>query len=263
MKYILAPLMAIATFAGMVAAVVPNNAATIDYAKYNLMGPIADVFAYWPDHKDSDPDTRVVELLLPSGKTYPYRLHYKDPKDNKYDLSVAEDADDALAAIEEEGLGSSADMTPDEYEARSIEDKVAFSVYLDKDDKIMYLAQGSSVPTSSKDVLSQTEAYVRHLNRKLDPNTPGIEDLKDPGSIVAQLLLNQLALQGPDVLEDAKNNPDIVRLLDSLYDSADDFFKQKQDLEAKVLKEEAGKKEKRHNKPHHHHKKSSNKKKNA
>ncbi|KAK3833640.1 MAG: hypothetical protein J3R72DRAFT_228694 [Linnemannia gamsii] len=262
MKYILAPLMAIATFAGMATAAAPDNAATIDYAKYNLIGPVADVYAYWPDHMDSDPETRVVELLLPSGYTYPYRLHYRDPKDNRFDLSVAEDADDALASIEEEGMGSFGDLTAEEYEAKSLEDKIAFSVYLDKDDKIMYLAQGSSIPTSNRDVLGQTEAYVRHLNRKLDPNTPGIEDLKDPGSIVAQLLLNQLALQGPDALEEAKNNPDIVRLLDALYDSADDFFKQKQDLEAKVVKEEAGKMEKRHNKPHHHHKKSSHKKAN-
>ncbi|KAF9900917.1 hypothetical protein EC991_006724 [Linnemannia zychae] len=265
MKFILAPLMAIATFAGIVAAAAPDNEATIDFAKYKLSGPAGNCFAYWPNKKDSDPDTRVIELTFPGGSVLPYRLHYKDPKDNKFDLSDPEDAEEALAAIEEEGAGSLGDLTTDEYHARPLEDKVFFSVYLDKDDKILYLTQGPSVPSSYKDVLNQLNAQVRHMQRKLDPNTPGIEDLKDPGSIGAQMILNDLAIKGPDALDNARNDPTMLQMFDILYDSADDFFAKKADLEAKVAAEEkaeAGKKEKRHNKPHHHHKKSSQKKKN-
>lgn len=112
------------------------------------------------------------------------------------------------------------------------------SVYLDKDDKVVYMAQGPTIPTSYKDMLVHQEAFVRHLHRKLDPNTPGIEDLKDPGSIVAQALLNKLALEGPDALEDAKNDPNMIKLLDGLYDSADAYYEEKAALEAKVAEEE-------------------------
>ncbi|KAF9094696.1 hypothetical protein BGX23_001701 [Mortierella sp. AD031] len=246
MKFILAPLMAIATFAGNVAA-----AAEIDYAKYGVSGPIGDVYAYWPNKKDSDPDVREVELTLPTtGKTLPYRVHYKDPKDNKYDLSIAEDADDAMAAWEEAGTAE------DQMEPENMDLCVNFSVFLDDDEKVVHLAQGMSVPTSYKDELSHMNALVRSLQRKLDPNTPGIEDLQDPGSIAAQYMLNPT---------NAKNNPVMVSLLDGLYDTADEYFKNKAELEAKVAEEEkqaqAGKKEKRHNKPHHHHKKFSQQKK--
>jgi hypothetical protein len=238
MKFILAPLMAIATFAGLVAAAAPDNEKTIDYSKYGLGGPVADIYAYWPDKKDSDPDIRVVELLNPaSDRVYPYRLHYKDPKDNKYDLSVAEDAEDALAAFEED-TATISQMSGEEFANMDLDSKVMFSVYLDKDDKIMYMAQGPTVPTSYKDMLVHQDAYLSHLHRKLDPNTPGIEDLKDPGSIVAQHVLNQLALQGPDALEEAKNDPNMVKLLDGLYDSADEFFEKKAELEIKAAQEE-------------------------
>lgn len=104
MKFILAPLVALAMFASLVTAAAPDNEHTIDYSKYTIKGPVSEIYAYWPDKKDSDPDSRVVELLMPStGRTFPYRLHYKDPKDNKYDLSVAEDAEEALAVAAEEG----------------------------------------------------------------------------------------------------------------------------------------------------------------
>ncbi|KAF9544410.1 hypothetical protein EC957_012114 [Mortierella hygrophila] len=266
MKFILAPLVAVATFASLVAAAAPDNEKTIDYSKYAVKGPVSDIYAYWPDKKDSDPDTRVVELLMPStGRTFPYRLHYKDPKDNKYDLSVAEDAEEALAAAEEDG-STTGKMAGAEYAALDLDSKVSMSVYLDKDDKVVYMVQGSTVPTSYKDMLVHQDAFVRNLHLKLDPNTPGIEDLKDPGSIVAQVLLNKLALEGPDALEDAKNDPSMVKILDGLYDSADEYYEEKAKLEAKVAEEEkqnqAGKMEKRHNKPHHHHNKASHKKKN-
>ncbi|KAG0273222.1 hypothetical protein BGZ96_004945, partial [Linnemannia gamsii] len=238
MKFILAPLMAIATFAGLVAAAAPDNEMTIDYSKYGLSGPVTDIYAYWPDKKDTDPNTRVIELHNPaSDRTFPYRLHYKDPKDNKYDLSVTEDAQEAFAASDEDTTAVNK-MSSEERAAMDLDSKVMFSVYLDKDDKIMYMAQGPTVPTSYKDMMVHQEAYLRHLYRKLDPNTPGIEDLKDPGSIVAQHVLNELALQGPDALEDAKNDPNMVKMLDGLYDSADEFFAKKADLEAKVAEEE-------------------------
>lgn len=238
MKFILAPLMAIATFTGLVAAAAPDNEKTIDYSKYGLGGPVTDIYAYWPDKKDTDPDSRVIELHNPaSDRTFPYRLHYKDPKDNKYDLSVAEDAEDSLAAADEDATVIS-QMTGAEHAAMDLDSKVAFSVYLDKDDKIVYMAEGTTVPTSYKDMLVHQEAYLRHLYRKLDPNTPGIEDLKDPGSIVAQHVLNELALQGPDALEKAKNDPNIVKMLDGLYDSADEFLEKKTELEAKVAQED-------------------------
>ena len=189
MKFILAPLVAIATFASLVAAAAPDNEKTIEYSKYAIKGPVSDIYAYWPDKKDSDPDTRVVELLMPStGRTFPYRLHYKDPKDNKYDLSVAEDAEEALAAAEDDGpaIGK---ITGAEFAALDLDSKVMMSVYLDKDDKVVYMAQDVTVPTSYNDMLVHQEAYIRHLHHKLGPNTPGIEVLKDSGSIVAQALL--------------------------------------------------------------------------
>ncbi|KAH7052686.1 hypothetical protein BKA57DRAFT_435862 [Linnemannia elongata] len=255
MKFILAPLLAMAMFASLVKAAAPDNEHSIDYSKYIIKGPISEIYAYWPDKKDSDPNTRVVELLMPStSRTFPYRLHYKDPKDNKYDLSVAEDAEEALAVTEEE-RSTMGEMTGAEYDSMDLDSKIMMSVYLDEDDNVVYMAQGPTVPTSYKDMLVQQEAFVRHLHRKLDPNTPGIEDLKDPGSILAQALLNKLALEGPDALEEAKNDVTMVKLLDGLYDSVDDYYEEKAALEAKVAEEEKenedGKMEKRHNKPRH------------
>ncbi|KAG9066734.1 hypothetical protein KI688_012643 [Linnemannia hyalina] len=221
MKFILAPLATVATLASLVAAAAPDNEKTIDYSKYAIKGPTPVL---------SSSSCPPPAAPSPTGSTT------RTQKDNKYDLSVAKDAEEALAAAGEDG-SAIGKMAGAEYATLDLDSKVSMSVYLDKDGKVVRL--------------------VRNLRRKLDPNTPGIEDLKDPGSMVAQVLLNKLALEGPDALEDAKNDPNMVKILDGLYDSAYKYYEEKARLEAEVAEEEkqnqAGKKEERHNKPHHHH----------
>ncbi|KAF9922283.1 hypothetical protein FBU30_007613 [Linnemannia zychae] len=258
--------MAIATFTGMAIAAAPDNTDTIDYSSYGLTGPIYEIYAYWPDKAETDPNTRVIELTLPHGRTFPYRLHYKDPKNNKYDLSNPQDAEEDLANSKSDNEAMMG-LSGEEHEAASLDAKVAFSVMLDKDDKIVYVILGSTVPTSARDVLNHQEAYVRYLRKKLDPNTPDIDELNDPGSIAAQMILNDIALKGVTALEDAKNDPNMIRLLDGLYDSTEEYFNSIAELEARATQEETEAKsnnvEKRHIKQnHHHHQKSSNKKNN-
>ncbi|KAF8945318.1 hypothetical protein BGZ47_002911 [Haplosporangium gracile] len=149
---------------------------------------------------------------MPSfGRTSPNRLHYKDPKDNKCDLSIAEDAEEALAVSGEEG-SAIGKLKGDEYAALDLDSKIVMLMYLDKDDKVVHMTQGLIIPTSYKNMLVHQDAFVRHFHRKLNPDTPGIEEMKDPCSIVAQFVLNNLALEDPDALKDAKNDPNMIAL---------------------------------------------------
>ncbi|KAF9153518.1 hypothetical protein BG015_003253 [Linnemannia schmuckeri] len=103
-----------------------------------------------------------------------------------------------------------------EFAALDLDSKIVASVYLDKGGKVVYMAQGPTVPTPYKDMLVL------------------IEDLKDAGSTMAQFLLNKLALEGPDALEDAKNDPNMIMLLDGLFGSASGYYEERAALEAKV-----------------------------
>ncbi|KAF8986236.1 hypothetical protein BGZ46_007767 [Entomortierella lignicola] len=73
---------------------------------------------------------------------------------------------------------------------------------------------------------------------KLDPNIPGIEDIKVSSAAVAQLLMTDIAMKGPNALEDVKKDYSFVKALDSAYEGSQKYKSFVVELNEKVSQEE-------------------------
>ncbi|KAF9554599.1 hypothetical protein BGW38_009305, partial [Lunasporangiospora selenospora] len=236
MKLILAPLLALAMFAAVASAdaqdlwddmVQDSTFLSNSMSEDALKGT---VYAYWPDKKDSDPDTRIINI-----KGESFKAIYKDPKDNEYDLSSA---DDYERYRENQKLRK---HNPGEDSANSAEEPTIYtSVLLDKDGNVVHQVFGTNVPKDSREVKMYLEQYLKNLIAQLDPNTPGIEDIKDPAMAMAQIILNSIAeAGGPDALEMAKKNPDIIKVMDEAYASSKVYEQELKKLDEMIAKEDA------------------------
>ncbi|KAI7824142.1 hypothetical protein BC939DRAFT_450719 [Gamsiella multidivaricata] len=259
MKFIVAPLiMAVGLFAASIVSAAaggqePNvaNESSFKATKTSIDFPVGTMYAFWPDKKAGE-DQREISIASDGGKMMKYVAVFKDPKDNDYDLSSPEAMAEAIVNDKPRDVG--------EIDPENVDHKVLFSVYLDKDDKVLYSVPGTNVPSSWKDVKNINDAISKAIIAKLDPKTTGIEDIKDPNAAMAQFILNSIAIQGSDALEEAKKNPALMSALDAAYEASRSWGDYIKDLEGKVAAEEAvfsknvdSEKVKRHNKPHHHH----------
>ncbi|KAF9110074.1 hypothetical protein BGX27_006826 [Mortierella sp. AM989] len=246
MKYILAPLAALSIFASSFV----SAAGEMSQGKKLLSTvgpsgnlPIGMVYAFWPKRKEGE-DAKMISITGDNdGSSGDYVAIFKDPKDNKYDLS-SEEAMGKVIASDEPMASNSAYSEPDNMDTR-----VLFSVYLDEDDNVLYSVLGPNVPSSWKDVMNVSNMVTNSLLGKLDPNTPGTKDIKDPGAAMAQLILNNIAMQGPHALEDARNNPILVATLDSAYEASLNWGDVLADLNERVKEEEEEKEIAQRNQP--------------
>ncbi|KAK3827933.1 MAG: hypothetical protein J3Q66DRAFT_394252 [Benniella sp.] len=177
MKFILAPLMAIGIFAVSCVAAAAADAGQkqqtfeAEASKSSPELPIGTVYAYWPDKKAGE-DTRVIAIHGDNGSTGHYVAVFKDPKDNKWDLSTKDTILNAMA--------KEPPMTVESYDPKSMDNQVLFSVSLDKDNQVVHAISGFNVPTSWKDVKNVNDAIAEAVIAKLDPNTPGLKISRIP-----------------------------------------------------------------------------------
>lgn len=191
--------------------------------------PVGTVYAYWPDKKEGE-DSRMITLQGDNGSKGLYLAVFKDPKDNQWDLSTK---DTVMEAMMKEPL-----MTAESFDPHKMDNHVLFSVSLDKENNVVYSVPGINVPTSWRQVKNVNDALAEVVISKLDPNTPGIEDIKDPNEAMAQLILNNIAMKGPGALEEAKKTPMLVNALDAAFEASKNWDKEMAELDAKVNKEE-------------------------
>ncbi|KAF9291658.1 hypothetical protein BGZ68_002980 [Mortierella alpina] len=201
--------------------------------------PVGTIYAYWPDKKEDDPSTRIIEIANEDGVIQPYRAIYKDPNDNAYDLSDPEETYAALSASADQFKASNAYGFAPEFAANNMDAHVVFSVYLDGQDKPLYTLPGTEVPSSWRDVRTYHKVIGRRMIEQVDPSTSGYEDIKDPGAAMAQQLLNSIAMQGPGALESVKTNPVYVQALDAAYEMSRKYEQTMAEMDAKVEAEEA------------------------
>jgi len=206
--------------------------------------PVGYINAYWPNHKVTDPETRIVRLSNPkTGLTYTYEAIYKDPKDNTYDLSSPESWDAIIAQSQEkpEGYANWDMAAKGQYFEKMMKEErtVMFSAYSDEDDNVLYQVVGEDIPTSAVHEKMHMDKFTRGILSLLDPNTPGLEDIKDPFSALAQDMLNDIAMRGPSASEDAKKDEGTIRMLHGLYEASGHFEELMADLDESVAEEEA------------------------
>ncbi|KAF9952723.1 hypothetical protein BGZ70_000531 [Mortierella alpina] len=250
MRPILLPLIAASLFAFSVVAVVvaaepTNQVPFVDQIQKNADNvrtrqPVGTIYAYWPNKKDEDPSTRIIEIAGDDGRIQPYRAIYKDPQNNAYDLSDPEETYAGLVASDDQFKASNAYGIAPEFAANSMDAHILFSVYLDGEDKPVYTLPGREVPSSWRDMRTYHQVTSRRMIEQVDPSTPGYEEIKDPGAAMAQQLLNSIAMQGPGALESVKTNPVYVKALDAAYEMSRKYEQTMAEMDAKVEAEEAG-----------------------
>ncbi|KAF9427967.1 hypothetical protein BGZ94_003733 [Podila epigama] len=268
MKTLLAPILALGMFAVMVRGEI-DQAVLKQYLSAESSQPLSltsRMYAYWPAKRDSDPDTRVIDWQGQKSL-----LIYKDPEDNEK----------SVTQIVKEGIPKAEGMPDSRNVNLPADASILYSALLSPAGEVVCVVPGRNVPANPQECLLFNDGLVQVLIDSLDPNTPGIEDIHDPGAALIQSVLNELALQGPGALEAAKHDPVVVNILDALYESSQQYneyhkkaveqvekFTQEQEAAEAALDEELGAEEgvnieKRHNKAkgHHHHKKASNKRK--
>lgn len=214
-------------------------------AAADLTTPVGYINAYWPNHKDTDPETRIVRLTDPkSGIANTYEAIFKDPEDNDFDLSQ-EDSWDKMAEKRK------ADYPPEFYTwglpeqgafLKELQDKrreILWSAYLDENDNILYQTMGDDIPTSALHEKMYLQHFFKQVASLLDPNTPGLEDVKDPFSVMAQGYLNNIAMDGPAALENAKKNTVTMGILDALYEASAKFDELMEDLDEAIAEEQS------------------------
>ncbi|KAF9347228.1 hypothetical protein BGX26_001276 [Mortierella sp. AD094] len=244
MKLILTPLIAIGIFATTFSSIAAAAGAGANDKKGNqaplsTLGmteklPVGTVYAFWPNHKEGE-DKKVITITGDDdASSSTYVAIFKDPKNNKFDLSDENAMTEALAS-EEEAMASNSVHAMD---MSNMDNRVLFSVCLDEDDNVLYSVPGTNVPTSWRDVRNMNDIIASAMISKLDPNTPGIEDIKDPSAAMAQLILNNIAMQGPHALEEAKKNPALVETLDNAYEASQNWEDIVAELDERVAEED-------------------------
>ncbi|KAI8597125.1 hypothetical protein EDD21DRAFT_386266 [Dissophora ornata] len=239
MKFILVPLMSIGIFVAVVTAqpqipfeINNANANAPSEAAASASKTVGSVYAFWPNKQEGE-DSRVIEITDDNGITDNYIAIFKDPKDNAYDLS----SEDAL----EKAFADEESLTPGSTDFDKLDSMVMFSVYLDKENKVLYSVPGTNVPTSWKEVKNVQNAIARAVISKLDPSMPGVEDIKDPNAAMVQLILNSIAMQGPEAMEEAKKDPVLMDALDAAYEASKEWEEMQADLDVKIAQEESEK----------------------
>ncbi|KAF9389575.1 hypothetical protein CPC16_005732 [Podila verticillata] len=194
-----------------------------------------------PGKRPSGPDTRIWDW---SGDKV--TVIYRDPSENE--KSIAELADESYINFPE-------DISSDRYKLDlPPEQRIFFSVLLDKNGEAVCIIPGTTVPAHPRDCLTHIDAINQLSIDELDPNTPGIEDIHDLPAAFIQI---------------PKSNPYVVKFLDELCEMSQGYEKGCQALqeqfkksggeqeayEAEVeaeLAAEGVQMEKRHNKPKGH-----------
>ncbi|KAF8943752.1 hypothetical protein BGZ52_011259, partial [Haplosporangium bisporale] len=141
-----------------------------------------------PGKRPSGPDTRIWDW---SGDKV--TVIYRDPSENE--KSIAELADESYINFPE-------DISSDRYKLDlPPEQRIFFSVLLDKNGEAVCIIPGTTVPAHPRDCLTHIDAINQLSIDELDPNTPGIEDIHDLPAAFIQMYLNSLALEEPGALE--------------------------------------------------------------
>ncbi|KAG0012840.1 hypothetical protein BGZ82_002399 [Podila clonocystis] len=211
MKALLAPLLAI-TLAAMVRGSsenqMPMNANVANDDAVPLRPPVY-VYGYWPGKRPSDPDTRTWDWWGDK-----VTVLYRDASGN--DKSITELADEGYINIVKdpntEGDFHKFNLPPEE--------RIIYSVLFDKAGEPVCVVPGTTVPVHPRDCIAHMDAMNQLAIDSLDPNTPGIEDIHDMGAAMIHIL--------PGALEAAKSDPFVVKMLDTMYDTSQNYEKGRQ-----------------------------------
>ncbi|KAF9929888.1 hypothetical protein BGZ67_006102, partial [Mortierella alpina] len=157
MRLILLPLMAASLLAFSVVVVAAESANQIPIVdpthkkteNVRTRQPIGTIYAYWPNKKEGDPSTRIIEIASEDGlQIQPYRALYKDPHTNAYNLSDPVETYAGLSISSDQSKASQTYGIVNNH----VDAQILFSVYLDAQDQPVYRLPGTEVPSSWRDM---------------------------------------------------------------------------------------------------------------